>query len=86
MLATEEVTLEFRPEAIEAIARTAARANELMEDIGARRLHTVMEWVLEDISFEAPECRGARVVVDAPMVEQRVARVMEDPEHQRFIL
>ncbi len=86
MLATEEVTLEFTPEAIEAIARTAARANELMEDIGARRLHTVMEWVLEDISFEAPECRGARVVVDAAMVEQRVARVMEDPEHQRFIL
>ena len=86
LLATEGVTVEFTDDAIDAIARLARQVNEATEDIGARRLHTIMERVLEELSFAAPELSGQRVVINAAYVHQRLAPIMEDRDLSRYIL
>jgi len=85
MLATDGVDLRFAQDGVTALARYAERLNETVEDIGARRLATLLERVLEDVSFDAPE-RGGPVVVDAAYVEAAVAALAEDRDLSRFIL
>ncbi|WP_298789450.1 HslU--HslV peptidase ATPase subunit [uncultured Campylobacter sp.] len=86
LLKTENVELKFTDDAIKAIAKIAQNANEKMEDIGARRLHTVIERVIEDISFEANEHGGKTVEVDKALVEKRLSDVVEDQDLARYIL
>ena len=86
LLKTENVELKFNDEAIRAIAKIAQNANEKMEDIGARRLHTVIERVIEDISFEANEYGGETVEVGKALVEKRLSDVVEDQDLARYIL
>ncbi len=86
LLATEGLTLEFTEDGIRAIAETAARVNDETENIGARRLHTVIERLLEEISFEAPERKGDTVRVDAAMVRDRLKDIVEDTDLSRYIL
>ena len=86
LLETENVELEFTEDAIDKIAAFAVLINERTENIGARRLHTVLERVLEDISFEAPERTGERIVIDKEYVTERLADVVEDRDLSRFIL
>ncbi|MDR3439619.1 ATP-dependent protease ATPase subunit HslU [Telmatospirillum sp.] len=86
LLATEEVTLDFTPEAIEALADLAAEINRGVENIGARRLHTVMERLLEDISFTATDKAGTTVVIDAAMVQENVGSLAKDSDLSKFIL
>ena len=64
----------------------AAEVNERTENIGARRLHTVMERLLDQVSFDAPEMSGQQVVVDAALVRERLASILEDQDLSRFIL
>ncbi|WP_103634829.1 HslU--HslV peptidase ATPase subunit [Campylobacter concisus] len=86
LLSTENVELEFEDEAIKEIARIAHAANEKMEDIGARRLHTVIERVIEDISFEASEKSGEKINVTKELVKERLKDVVEDQDLARYIL
>ena len=86
LLSTENVELEFDDEAIKEIARIAHVANEKMEDIGARRLHTVIERVIEDISFEASEKSGEKINVTKELVKERLKDVVEDQDLARYIL
>ncbi len=85
LLATDGVSLEFRDDAIEQLANYAMRVNEQTENIGARRLHTVLERVLEDVSFDAPEATGA-VVIDGEYVRRRLAEVVENADLSGYIL
>jgi ATP-dependent HslUV protease ATP-binding subunit HslU len=85
LLATDGVTLEFTQDAIEQLATFAMTVNEQTENIGARRLHTVLERVLEDISFDAPETTG-RVVIDGPYVRGRLAEVVANADLSGYIL
>jgi len=85
VLATDNVELEFTESGIDAIARLATLVNEQTENIGARRLHTMLERVLENVSFEAPE-RGGRVVVDEDFVQQRLADIIKDQDLSHYIL
>ena len=73
LLATEKVTLDFRPDAVDEIARMAAEVNARMENIGARRLHTVMERLLDELSFEAPELGERSIPITAAYVQERLA-------------
>ena len=86
LLATEGVTLEFTPEGVEEIARIAFEVNERTENIGARRLYTVMEKLLEDISFEAPDVAPTKVVITAEYVREKLSDVAKDLDLSRFIL
>jgi ATP-dependent HslUV protease ATP-binding subunit HslU len=86
LLATEGVDVQFRDDAVEEVARIAAEVNERMENIGARRLHTVMERLLDGISFEANELRGQRIVVDAKYVKERLEGIAADEDLSRYIL
>ena len=86
LLATEEVKLEFDENAIRAMARHSHKANEKTEDIGARRLHTVVEKVLEEISFNAQNHRGQTVTVSEEMVNGVLAPVIENEDLARYIL
>lgn len=86
LLATEGVELTFTDEAIEEIARIAALVNERGQSIGARRLHTVMERLLEDVSFDAPELRGQSIKVDADYVKSKLSDIAEDEDLSRYIL
>ena len=86
LLATEEVRLEFAAEAIEEIADLAAEVNKSVENIGARRLHTVMERLLEEISFTASDQAGREVTIDAAYVRDQVADLAKDADLSRFIL
>ncbi|MDX1648750.1 MAG: ATP-dependent protease ATPase subunit HslU [Myxococcota bacterium] len=86
LLATEGVTLEFTEDGIHAVAETAARVNERTDDIGARRLHTVMERLLDEISFDAPDRAGTRVVVDREFVASRLSDLVRDEDLSRYIL
>ncbi len=86
LMETEGVKLEFTEDGIEAIARIAAEINERVENIGARRLHTVMERVLEEISFEAPDAVGATITVNAQYVEERIGDMARDADLSRYIL
>ena len=86
LLATEEVTLDFTPEAVGEVARIAAQVNEAVENIGARRLQTVMEKLLEELSFEAEDRQGETVRVDAAYVSERLAGLAKDTDLSRYIL
>ena len=86
MLATEGVAVRFTDEAVAELARIAALANERTENIGARRLHTVMERLLADLSFEAPERSPGEVTIDAAYVREQLAEVIEDEDLSRYIL
>lgn len=86
LLATENVTLVFTRDGIDEIAATAAAVNERTENIGARRLHTVMERLLDEISFEAPERKGERVTIDASMVRERLSDIVKSEDLSRYIL
>ena len=86
LLATESIELEFKDDAVDEIAGIAASVNEKTENIGARRLHTVLEKLLEDISFEAPEKQKGSLVIDKPYVDERLAEIVEDEDLSRYIL
>jgi ATP-dependent HslUV protease ATP-binding subunit HslU len=86
LLGTEDVTVEFKDDGIREICRVAAVANARAENIGARRLHTVMEKLLEDISFDAPEKSGSTLTVDAAYVKSKLDSVLKDEDLSRYIL
>ncbi|MGE5484299.1 MAG: ATP-dependent protease ATPase subunit HslU [Ignavibacteriales bacterium] len=86
LLETEGVNLEFLPEAVDEIAGMAARVNEQTENIGARRLHTIMERLLEDLLFEAPEAAPDRVVVDAAYVKAKLEDIVASTDVSKYIL
>ena len=86
LLKTEDVTLDFNDDAIDALADLAAEINASVENIGARRLHTVMERLLEDISFTATDRPGTTVTIDASYVQERVAPLAKNADLSRFIL
>ncbi|MEJ2717028.1 MAG: ATP-dependent protease ATPase subunit HslU [Deltaproteobacteria bacterium] len=86
LLKTEGVTLEFEPEAILEMARLAEEVNERAENIGARRLHTVMEKLLEEVSFEAPDMYGVTVTVTAQMVREKLQDIAKSEDLSRYIL
>ena len=86
LLATEGVGVEFTPEGIRRIAEVAAHVNSHTENIGARRLHTVMERLLESVSYEATERHGSAIVVDAAMVDRCLGELSKDEDSSRFIL
>ncbi len=86
LMETEEIRLEFRPDAIKEIAHLAEQVNDTAENIGARRLHTIMEKLLEEISYDAPEMRGAHVVIDAAYVQEKLADIVKNEDLSRYIL
>ncbi len=86
LLATETVTLSFEDEAIDKIAQISELVNEQTENIGARRLQTVLERLLEDVSFDAPEMAGTKVAIDAAHVENVLNDIVEDKDLSRYIL
>ncbi len=86
LLSVENVTLEFDDDAVRSVARLAQQANEKTEDIGARRLHTILEKVLEEISFDAEAYAGQTYTVTADMVHEKLDLVIEDEDLSRYIL
>ena len=89
MLATEGLTIEFKPDSIDAMAELAAEANNQLENIGARRLMTVMECVFEQISFDAPDLKTKRdkhIEISAEFVRERLAEIMKDEDLSKFVL
>ncbi|KQW27788.1 ATP-dependent protease [Rhizobium sp. Root274] len=86
LMKTEELELEFTEDAIDALADVAVRLNETVENIGARRLQTVMERVLDEISFHAPDRGGSAVMIDAAYVQQHVGDLASDTDLSRYIL
>ena len=86
LLATEEITLNFAKDAVEEIADIAAQVNERTENIGARRLHTVLERLLDEISFDAPEKKGTKVNINAAYVRERLADIVKSEDLSRYIL
>ncbi len=86
LLETEGVQVEFREDAVEELAAVAAQINGALQDIGARRLHTVVEKVLDEISFTAPDISPARVSIDARYVRERLADILGDEDLKRYIL
>lgn len=86
MMATEGVRITFSEDAVAAIAETATLVNERMENIGARRLYTIMESLLDEISFDAPEMRGKEIVIDADYVADQLEEIVEDEDLSRYIL
>jgi ATP-dependent HslUV protease ATP-binding subunit HslU len=86
LLATDGVSLEFTPEAVRRIAQIACEVNERMENIGARRLATVLERLLEEVSFEAPSGTGGQVCIDAALVESRLGELARNEDLSRYVL
>ena len=86
LMAAEGISLSFTPAALDAIAEFAASANQRAENIGARRLHTIMEALLEELSFSAPERTDKQVVIDAPDVHKTLSPILADEDLARFIL
>ncbi len=86
LLNTEDVELVFTDDAIHEIAETAQHVNESTENIGARRLHTIMEKILDDISFEAPDMTEEKIVIDAQYVKGKIADIVKDRDLSRYIL
>jgi ATP-dependent HslUV protease ATP-binding subunit HslU len=86
LLATEGVTLTFREDAVKEIARYAALVNEKTENIGARRLHTILERLLDELSFEASDMDGVSVTIDAPYVQRILEGVVKDEDLSRYVL
>jgi ATP-dependent HslUV protease ATP-binding subunit HslU len=86
LLETEGLRLEFSPESLDEIAAFAFKVNESTENIGARRLHTIMERVLDDISFNAPDMTEKSVKIDADYVRKMLADIVKDQDLSRYIL
>ena len=86
LLGTEELTLNFTPGAVQRIADFAARVNDAMENIGARRLHTVMERLLDELSFEAPDLGQKTIVIDEAYVDRMLADIVKNEDLSRYIL
>ena len=86
LLATEKVILDIRPDAVQEIARIAADVNARMENIGARRLHTVMELLLDDLAFEAPELGARTIPITAAYVQERLAGILKDEDLSQYVL
>jgi ATP-dependent HslUV protease ATP-binding subunit HslU len=86
LLKTEGVDLEFTSDAIEEIASIAEEINNRTENIGARRLYTIMEKLLEDISFNAPDLAGQRIIIDSKFVRAKLSNLVKDVELSRYIL
>jgi len=86
LLATEDVALEFTDDAVEELAELAVEVNSQTENIGARRLATLMEKLLEEISFEAPERRGETIQVDGDYVRDTLADIVKDTDLSRYVL
>jgi ATP-dependent HslUV protease ATP-binding subunit HslU len=86
LLATENVTVEFKPEGVTRLAQIAYDVNERTENIGARRLSTVLERLLDDVSFDAAKLEGQTVIVDAAYVDERLAALSRNEDLSRYIL
>jgi ATP-dependent HslUV protease ATP-binding subunit HslU len=86
LMKTENVQLSFAKEGIEKIAETAATINSRTEDIGARRLYTIMEKLLDEVSFDAPELSGKKITIDAAYVTKKLAEFVQDEDLSRYIL
>jgi len=86
LCASDGATLEFTADGVKEIARIAAKVNERMENIGARRLHTVLTTLLEDVLFELPDYPSKHIVFDGPAVRERLLRIVEDEDLRRYIL
>jgi len=86
LLKTEEIDLDFKDDAISEIAETAAYVNESTENIGARRLHTILEKLLEEISFNAPDMGNGKVVIDSKYIKDRISDIVKDRDLSRYIL
>ncbi len=86
LLKTEKIDLEFKDDAISEIADKAAYVNESTENIGARRLHTILEKLLEEISFNAPDMKNGRVVIDATYIKDKISDIVKDRDLSRYIL
>jgi ATP-dependent HslUV protease ATP-binding subunit HslU len=86
LLETERVQLSFGDDAVAEIARVAAEVNEKTENIGARRLHTILERLLDEISYSAPEMKGQEVAIDAQYVRDRLSPILKDQDLSRYIL
>jgi ATP-dependent HslUV protease ATP-binding subunit HslU len=86
LMETEGIQLEFTDDAIREVARIAARVNSSSEDIGARRLHTILERVLDEISFEGPDLKKKKVKVDAAYVKRQLEGIVQDEDLTRYIL
>ena len=86
LVAAEGATLEFTTDGIAEIARMAFMANDRMENIGARRLHTVMATLMEELLFELPEWTEKRIVFDAATVRERLTKIVNDDDLRRYIL
>jgi ATP-dependent HslUV protease ATP-binding subunit HslU len=86
LLATEDVEVEFAPEAIEQLAALAAEVNSKLENIGARRLHTIMEALLEELSFDAPDIAPAKIPVTVDYVNEKLVDIVKDQDLGRYIL
>ena len=86
LVEAEGASLTFQPDGIAELARVATRVNERMENIGARRLHTVMTTLLEEVLFDLPDRGHDAVVVDAVMVRDRLKSISEDEDLRKYIL
>jgi ATP-dependent HslUV protease ATP-binding subunit HslU len=86
LLETEGLSLEFTGDAVEAMADLAFQVNQTTQNIGARRLHTILERVLEDVSFDAPDRKEKRVTIDAALVRERLEALSKDEDLSRYIL
>lgn len=86
LMKTENVDIEFTEDGITQIAEAAWTVNETTENIGARRLHTVMERLMDEISFDATDKAGTKLTIDAQYVSQRLGEFVEDEDLSRFIL
>ena len=86
LLRTEGVTLDFRPEAIDRLAELATEVNSRSENIGARRLHTIMELLLEEVSFHAPEISGQTITITPQYVDEKLKNIVQDQDLTRYIL
>jgi ATP-dependent HslUV protease ATP-binding subunit HslU len=86
LLDTEKVSIAFLDEAVDSLAEFAHQVNQTTQNIGARRLYTIMERLLEDISFDAPEMPGKRIEIDAAYVRQRLSELAQDEDLSKFIL
>jgi ATP-dependent HslUV protease ATP-binding subunit HslU len=86
LMRTEGIEVHFASDAVDAIADIATQVNQRMENIGARRLYTIMEKLLEEVSFNAPELAGTKLTVDAEYVQGRLAEVLKDEDLSRYIL
>ena len=86
LLETEGVEIEFDEEGIEEIAEISSFLNDNMENIGARRLHTVLEKILEEVSFNAPELKGQKIVINREYVKNKLHEIVKNKDLSRYIL